>query len=39
MDEEVEDKLLLMANHFRKLNRYLKNVDLQTKPIGKVKVF
>lgn len=32
MNDVVEDKLLLIEGHLRKLNNYLMHVDLQLKP-------
>lgn len=38
MDDTVEDKILLMADHYRKLNQYYINVEKPSAPTGKVKV-
>ncbi len=36
MSENVEDKLLLISDHLRKLHKYLMTIDLQNKTTGKV---
>ncbi|XP_065214852.1 phosphoinositide 3-kinase regulatory subunit 4 isoform X2 [Planococcus citri] len=38
MDDTVEDKILLMADHYKKLNQYYINVEKPSAPTGKVKI-